>query len=171
MIKFIITIIIVAVIFFAFSVFGVNKKTDGDFAGFVPGDVLYSLDKFWEWLELNILTISEDKKVKLEIKFMDERLAELQKLQKKKELTQKKAQRLMNDYNNLVDKIDNDIKKAKEAKKNIDEFLLKIKEITKKHQGIIEGISEDAPQKTSNIIDNISNWGEKSFNKLKNISE
>ncbi len=171
MIKFIITIIIIAVVFFGFSISGASKNSNDDSAGFVPGDVLYFLDKSWEWLQLNIIATSEDKKVKLEIKFINERLAELEKLQEKKELTQKKAQKLLDDYNELVDRVDSDIKKIKEAKESTDNFLDKIRKLTKKHQGVIEKISEDAPKKTSNIINDISNWGQDSYNKLKNISE
>jgi len=171
MIKFIITIIIIAVVFFGFSVFGFNKNTSSDSAGSVPGDMLYFLDKSLEWLQLNILATSEDKKIKLEIKFINERLAELQKLQEKKELTQKKAQKLMDDYNKLVDKMESDIKKVKETKESVDEFLDKIKKLTEKHQGVIEEISKNAPEKTSDFINKISDWGQSGYNKLKNISE
>jgi DNA anti-recombination protein RmuC len=171
MIKLIITIIIIAVIFFGFSVFGFGKNISNDSAGSVPGDILYFLDKSLEWLELNILATSEDKKIKLEIKFINERLAELQKLQEKKELTQKKAQKLMDDYNKLADKMESDIKKAKEAKKDVGEFMDKIEKLIKKHQMVIEKISESTPKKTSNLIDEISNWGQGAYNKLKNISE
>ena len=169
MIKFIITTIILTVIFFSFSIFGFNKNINNNPAGSVPGDVLYFLDKSLEWLQLNIFTISEDKKIKLEIKFINERLAELQKLQEKKELTQKKAESILNDYNKLVDRVDSDIKKAKKAKEDVGGFYENIKKITEKHQEIIEKISKNAPEETSNFINNISNLGQDSYDKLKNI--
>ena len=171
MIKLVITIIIVVLVFFVFSVFGIGSNSDRNSAGYLPGDVLYSLDKSWEWLQLNLLTISEDKKIKLELKFLDERLAELQKLQEKKDLTEQKAQELMNDYNNLADKVGSDIKKAKEAKQSVDDFSAKIKELTNKQQSVIEQISNEAPEKTSDIINKISDWGQESYNKLKSILE
>jgi len=171
MIKLVFTLIIVTLIFFAFSIFGIGGNTDENSAGYVPGDVLYSLDKSWEWLQLNLLTFSDDGKIKLELKFLDERLAELQKLQDKKDLTQQKAQELMDDYNNLADRVDSDIKKAEEAKQNISDFSAKIKELTDKQQSVIENISNEAPGKTSDIINKISDWGQEGYNKLKNILE
>ncbi len=169
MIKFITTIIIVVIVVFVFSIFKLDD--DKSSAGYIPGDAFYFLDKSFEWLQLNFFTLTEDKKIKLEIKFLNERLSELESLKEKKELTEKKAKKLMNDYNKLTDRVEADIEKAKKAKKDIDVFLEKIKSLTEKHQNVIEKISEETPEKTLNFINNISDWGKDSYNKLKTITK
>ncbi len=97
-------ILALILIFFVWVFYDKNKQ-EASSAGLAPGDVFYFLDTSWEWIMLNMLTFTDEGKLKLKMKFVDERMEELRKLQEKKELTEKKAKKLIEDYNKLSEQI------------------------------------------------------------------
>ncbi len=163
--KILLYILIIFAIFWFFS-----KDASGEVkAGFTPGDIFYSFDRGWEWVQLNILTFTEEGKIKLKIKFLNERLAELNELNEKRKLTQKRVEDFIDTYNALAEDINNNIKKAKETKKNIDNVLTELQAVSDKQKSIIQKVSSNTSGKTSEILSKIVNFGSDVFYKTEDI--
>ncbi len=151
-------------------VFGLAKlRGENISAGSLPGDFLYSFDKSWEWINLNLLTFTDDGKVKLELKFMEERISELKRLQEKGELTVDRAKQLMDDYNNLIAKTQSGIKNISDANKNIDDIIIQAQSISNKHRDVVDLIIQSAPETTAEFLSKTLNFGEDLYKKTENI--
>ena len=77
----------------------------------IPGNVgpdntvLYYIDEIFEWVELNVLTRDETKKVELKLKFMQERLDELSDLERLQKMSQENVEKVKAGYTKLADDV------------------------------------------------------------------
>lgn len=67
--------------------------------------VLYYIDGISEWVELNVLTRDETKKVELKLKFMQERLDELSDLERLQKMSQENVEKVKASYTKLADDV------------------------------------------------------------------
>ncbi len=165
--KLILLIFIIGLIIFGFP--KLQKDNSNVSAGFVPGDVFYFLDTSWEWVQLNLLTFTDEGKIKLEIKYLNERIAEIKKIQRKGELTVKKAEKIMDDYNNLMKEINQNMKKIKNTKENTEELVQKIQNLSERNRSVIEQVAKEAPEKTAEYLNKAMNFGDELYQKTEKI--
>lgn len=166
MIKLLSLVVIIAVFgLFFFQGFDIQKYGIG--SGLTPGNILYFLDRVWEWAQVSLFTLSEERKIELKMSFLEERLSELEKLKEKKELTQEKLQKQIDNYNNTVSRINDDIEKLKAVKSDVDYLVEKAKIMTEKNKSVIENISQNIPEGTENVIDKAIKFGGSIYNKVK----
>jgi len=94
-------------VFGAFFVGTAYYVGDDSTAGGVGPDntVLYYIDQISEWVELNVLTRDETKKVELKLKFMQERLDELSDLERLQKMSQENVERVKASYTKLADDV------------------------------------------------------------------
>ncbi|MBI3671790.1 hypothetical protein HY249_03280 [Candidatus Azambacteria bacterium] len=160
--KLIFLILIVALVVFLVSKFGADRILNGS----LPGDFLYSLKKSWEWANLNLLTFTDEGKVKLELKFMQERVSELEQLQKDGKLTVEKAKQLTDEYNNLAQSVNKGITDIQGAQNSVDSLVRQAQEISQKHKGAVDEIIKSAPGTTADLLKKASDLGESLFKKI-----
>lgn len=166
MIKLLFFLVIIAVFgLFFFQGFDIQKYGIG--SGLTPGNILYFFDRAWEWTQVNLFTLSEERKIELKMSFLEERLSELEKLKEKKELTQEKFQKQIDNYNNTVSRINDDIEKLKAVKSDVDYLVEKAKIMTEKNKSVIENISQNIPEETESALDMISNFGKDLYGRVK----
>lgn len=166
---FLILIIILVIYFVPKSQERQEGQSDKVEAGITPGDILYFLDKSWEWSQLNLFTFTDKGKLKLRIKFVDERLAELEELQRKKELTEERAKKFMEDYNSLVSDVNKNIEKVQSGKDDLEDLVVKMKDISDRQKTVMNDISLEAPKKTSEWLLRISELSGDLYKKTENI--
>lgn len=166
MIKLLFLAVVIAVFgLFFFQGFDIQKY--GANSGKLPGDVFYFLDRAWEWTQVNLFTLSEERKIELKMSFLEERLFELEALKEKKELTQEKFQKQIDNYNLVASQINEDIEKLKAVKSDVDYLVEKTAIMKEKNKGIIESISQNIPEGTENTLDMISNFGKDLYGRVK----
>ena len=164
MIKILFFLAIIAIFgLFFFQGFGVSDffKQTSNIASLTdlgPGDVFYFLDKSWEWAQVSLFTLSEERKIELKMSFLEERLLELGKLKEKKELTQDKLQKQINNYNNTVSRINDDVEKLKAVKSDVDYLVEKAKIMTEKNKDVIENISQNIPEEAESVVDKVMDF-------------
>lgn len=170
MVKSFIFLVIIAVFgLFLFQGFDVQKY--GANSGKLPGDVFYFLDRAWEWTQVNLFTLSEERKIELKMSFLEERLSELEVLKEKKALTQEKFQKQIDDYNKIANRVNDDIEKLRAVKQDAEYLVEKAKIIKEKNKGIIESISQNIPEGTESSIDKVIKLGGNIYGNLKSIME
>lgn len=170
MIKLLFLVVIIAVFgLFFFQGFDIQKYGIG--SGLTPGNILYFLDRTWEWAQVSLFTLSEERKIELKMSFLEERLLELGKLKEKKELTQEKFQKQIDNYNNTVSRINDDIEKLKAVKSDVDYLVEKAKIMNEKNKSVIENISQNIPEGTESMVAKAADFADKMYFKLKGIFE
>jgi ElaB/YqjD/DUF883 family membrane-anchored ribosome-binding protein len=144
MIKRIIIGLLVFVVFLVGSAYYAGD--DSAVGGVGPDSILYYLDIAVEWVDLNLLTWNEQKKMELRIELMHERLNEIKTLADIEKINQKARQKAENSFNDLKENVTNYILQKTEEK--IDEQTNKLKKQ-------MEDVLEKQKQEFIQTIDNV----------------
>ncbi|MCR4322670.1 MAG: DUF5667 domain-containing protein [Candidatus Azambacteria bacterium] len=142
--------------------------------GVGPDSIAYFLDTTAEWIDLNILTRDESKKIELKLTLMQERLDELSDLERLQKMSQKNVEKVKAGYTKLADDVIASLKqkaadaadaqakalaqKASDVVAKQQESLLQILEkaptpVKEPLQGVLR-ITQDAYQRALDIIKN-----------------
>ncbi|MEK7488090.1 MAG: DUF5667 domain-containing protein [Patescibacteria group bacterium] len=89
--------------FFVGTAYYVGEDTATGGVG--PDSITYFLDTAAEWVELNVLTRDETKKVELKLKLMQERLDELSDLERLQKMSQENVEKVKAGYTKLADDV------------------------------------------------------------------
>lgn len=149
------------IIFGAFFLGGAyfNKENTGKDAigGVGPDSIFYYFDTASEWVQLNILTRDESKKIELKLALMQERLNELSDLENLKRMSQENVERIKEGYNSLADSVIEALKKK--AKDTADEqakaLAQKASDVVAKQQESINNMLEQAPDSVKEPVKGI----------------
>jgi len=109
--------------------------------------VLYYIDGISEWVELNVLTRDETKKVELKLKFMQERLDELSDLERLQKMSQENVEKVKAGYTKLADDVIASLKQkaADTADAQAKALVQKASGVVAKQQESLMQILEKAP--------------------------
>lgn len=149
--------IIVFAIFFGATAYYAGE--DGSAGGIGPDSVLYTLDTAWEWIEVNVLTRNEAKKIELKLQFMQERLDELSDLEKLKMMSKDNAETIKKRYEALANDVTESI--TQQAKDAVDAHAKLLAEQAKgvvaRQQESLMQILEKAPDPVKDPLTGVLN--------------
>lgn len=139
---------------FSFS-FALAQADDlGVTAGTTPDSPFYFLDKLGEWFAVK-LAFNPVKKAELKLKYAGERLAELKDIEEKGALNDRRAEKIKNSYENLMDETGGDIENAKQQGKDVAELVKKMEDLTARHTAVIEKVLEKVPEQAKAAIEKV----------------
>lgn len=149
--------IIVFALFFAGTAMYVGEK--GTAGGVGPDSVLYTLDTAYEWLQVNVLTRNESKKIQLKLQFMQERLDELSDLERLKTMSKDNTEKIKDRYTALANDVTQSL--TQQAKDAVDAHTKLLAEqargVVAKQQESLMQILEKAPDPVKGPITNVLN--------------
>lgn len=149
--------IVVFAVFFGATAFYVGEG--GTAGGIGPDSVLYTLDTIAEWVQVNVLTRSESKKVQLKLQFMQERLDELSDLERLKTMSKDNTEKIKERYtelaNDVTESITNQAKEAVDAHTKL--LAEQAKGVVAEQQKALIQILEKAPDPVKDPLTNVLN--------------
>lgn len=121
--------------------------------GLTPTSPFYFMDRFGDWLLLNVLTLNQAKKAEVKIKIAEERLAELnevfEKDPEKTDIIEKLEIRIeekIKTAHQTAEKLDSENRKAESIIRGLSDFSLK-------RQRVLERVIENVPEQTKDKIE------------------
>lgn len=149
--------IVVFAVFFGATAFYVGEG--GTAGGIGPDSVLYTLDTIAEWVQVNVLTRSESKKVQLKLQFMQERLDELSDLERLKTMSKDNTEKIKERYTELANDVTKSItNQAQEAVDAHTKLLAEqAKGVVAEQQKALMQILEKAPDPVKDPLTNVLN--------------
>lgn len=126
-------------VFFIGTAYYVGEK--GTAGGIGPDSTLYFFDTAAEWIDLNILTRDESKKIELKLKFMQERLDELSDLEHLQKMSQENVEKVKSGYTKLADDVIAGLKK-----KAVDAADAQTKALVQRASGVVAKQQETLAQ-------------------------
>ncbi len=119
--------------------------------GILPDSFLYRIDKLFEWVNYNFLTYTDEGKIRLRIRFLEERSAEFESLKSKGKLTEKIKQQLEDDYlNNLISLYE--LTKEVKDPDRVLQIKSEITEITNNHKKTVQYFLEKGLEKRDKFL-------------------
>ncbi len=121
-----------------------------------PDSPWYGVKLFSEWVQLQI-PASDEQKIALKLKFMQERIVELADLENAKKLTKENVAKVQKSYNALAEDLMNSLKQqaqnaADEQKKAL---IAKAKQVTTQQQESLKKILDKAPDEIKTSLADI----------------
>jgi len=161
--------IIVFAVFFAGTAMYVGEE--GTAGGIGPDSVLYTLDTAYEWLEVNVLTRSEGKKIQLKLQFMQERLDELSDLERLKTMSKDNTEKIKDRYTALANDVTQSL--TEQAKDAVDAHTKLLAEQAKgvvaKQQESLMQILEKAPESVKDPITSVLDVAEDAYKRATDL--
>lgn len=139
MIKLILLGFAIFAVFFIGTAYYVGENTATGGVG--PDSIVYFFDTAAEWVDLNILTRDESKKIELKLALMQERLDELSDLERLQKMSQENVEKVKAGYTKLADDVIAGLKK-----KALDAADAQAKALVQKASGVVAKQQESLMQ-------------------------
>lgn len=137
----------------AFSIaFAQNNADLGVAAGLTPKSFFYFLDRWSEWLTLQ-LTFDPIKKAERQLEYANERVAEAKALQDTGNLKKDYAEELKNDYQKLVEDAATQEQKVKAEGKDVTGLVKKMEDISSRQTEVLQNVLDKAPEEAKDAIE------------------
>lgn len=133
-------------------------------AGISPDSPFYFFDKFGEWARMNFLTFGEKAKTRLKIKYAEERLAELEKISRKKDVSLNainKAKERLNKFSEEA--ISGAQRLEKEGKKLPSDIEEKLNFLFQRQGDVLKKVLEQVPESAKPAISKVIEESQERF--------
>jgi len=146
---------VLALVWFVFLYSVFYDPMDPAYYKISPQYIVYKIGNYWD-VARSMFTFSEEGKIQIKIESLDKKLAEIERLKSQKDVAVDRVNQLVEEYNNLQNEVNQDIQKVQDAKQSVDDLLSKLKAVSDAHQQTIEYITNEAPQKASDLLQKAS---------------
>ncbi len=117
--------------------------------GLTPDSPFYFL-KMWRERIVMFFTFSSQSKVERALSYAQEKMAEFKLMAQKNKM--KATEKAKREYENYLDKVNENIEKLRTRGKNVEELVTKVSEATFKHEEVLQKVYEKVPDSAKEAI-------------------
>ena len=140
-----------------------NKLTG---PGLSPDSPFYFFDRLGEWARMNLFTFREKAKIRIKIQYAEERLVELEKISKKKNISPNAINKAKDRLNKFSDEAMREARKLeKDGKKLPSDIEEKLNFLAKRQEDVLNKVMEQVPEAAKPVIERVIEESKERFEK------
>jgi cytochrome c oxidase subunit 2 len=151
-------IFVLLIIFTLASVTGMvlaqeNEVEDLPDAGLTPKSPFYFVDRFGDWMRLNVFTFNPVKKAEIKTQIAEERLAELNNISQEDPKRTDIIERLEKRIQKRINEANSDAERLDAEERDISHVIEKLSDFSLKRQRVLENVIERVPEQIRDQIE------------------
>ncbi len=118
----------------------ISVSSNENDAGVVPGDAMYFADRFGDWVKLRLFSFTVDAKINTLLDQAQEKIGELERLQRQNNLRPQYVDKIVTSYNNKITEINERISELEQENRDITDIVTRVSKMNGKNRVIIANI-------------------------------